>query len=351
MMQAYADPQLEPYMVLAQEIMRRVYAEESAGDINAWLLAQVQRLGGTGNEKARMTWEESFAYYEEIMAKRAAMAALPDSERKQLTWPWPSWSRLLDPLDPGLLALLSAGDGVGKTMYAENIAEHWARQGMNVVFVHFEVNRALMLDRRTARHTGIPRSELRLGKLNRQAETDRQRANDQLRQWAGGIMYVHTPGWSMDRVLGELGAIVQEGTCDVFVVDYLEKASASARQLKQFGSNVFAREANDVEQIKQFTEGTEIPALLLAQMNKEGKDASFSDLRRTDIRGAGEKTEKANIVILLHKDRPESEIVKVRIDKNTMGPCGSLEQYMDAPRFRIADIDDGTPKPAGRRLA
>lgn len=348
MAQTYADPQLEPYMILAQEIMRRVYAEESASEINGWLMTQVQRLSGAGNENARLTWEESFALYEEIMAKRAALAAIPESERKLLTWPWPSWSGLLDPLDPGMLAVLSAGDGVGKTLYAENIAEHWARQGMNVVFVHFELNRALMLDRRTVRHTGIPRRELRVGKLSGQMEAERQRANDRLRAWPGGITYIHTPGWTIERALGEVGTIIGEGACDVFVIDYLEKASASARQLKQFGSNLFAREADDVEQVKRLAEATEVPALLLAQLNKEGKDRAFADLSRTKIRGAGEKTEKANIVILLHKDRPESEIVKVRVDKNTMGPCGSFEQFMDAPRFLVTDIgvQDSPPPPA-----
>jgi replicative DNA helicase len=347
--QTYADPQLEPYMILAQEIMRRVYSEESASEINAWLMTQVQRLSGVGNESARLTWEESFAYYEGIMAKRAEMAAMPESERKILTWPWATWQNFIDPLDPGMLAVLSAGDGIGKTLYAENIAEHWAKQGMNVVFIHFEVNRALMLDRRTSRHTGIPRRELRLGKLNGQMEAERQRANDRLRDWPGGITYVHTPGWSMDRVLGEVGSLISEGVCDVFVIDYLEKAWASPRQLKQFGSNLYEREANDVEQVKILTEGTGVPALLLAQLNKEGKDQSFADLSRSKIRGSGQKTEKANIVILLHKDKPESELVSVRIDKNTMGACGSFEQHMDAPRFLVVDIEnDAPPPPRGR---
>lgn len=337
-MTQYADPQLEPYMILAQETIRRVYAEESASEINSWLMTQVQKLSGVGNESARMTWEESFAFYEEVMAKRAEMAAKPESERRELTWPWESWQRLIDPLDPGLLCVISAADGIGKTMVAENLAEHWAKQGMNVVFLHFELNRALMLDRRTARHTGIPRKELRLGTLSGQVEAERQRANDRLKQWRGGITYVHTPGWSIERALGEVGALISEGACDVFIADYLEKAASSPRQLKQFGTNIYAREADDVELIKRFTESTEVPAVLLAQMNKKGKEQSFADLQRTDIRGAGEKTEKANIVILLHKDKPESQILKVRVDKNTMGSPGSFEQYMDAPRFLVTDI-------------
>jgi replicative DNA helicase len=126
----------------------------------------------------------------------------------------------------------------------------------------------------------------------------------------------------------------------VFVVDYLEKAAASPRQLKLFATNIYAREADDVEQIKSFSEQHEVPVTLLAQLNKLGKGQSFDNLDRTAIRGAGEKTEKANVVILLHRDSLESQDVSVRIDKNTIGPTGTFKQYMDTPRFSVADVTE-----------
>lgn len=333
-------PELEPYLVLGQELFRRVYAEDSADDIHDWLSAQLRRLAGTADEAAWMSWVDSFDVYEEIMRKRAALAALPESERRIPTWPWATWRRLIDPLDPGMLAVLSAADGGGKTLYAECLAEHWARHGLNVVYVHFELNRALMLDRRTARHTGIPRRTLKEGVLTGQEEARRARANDELRAWPGSISYLHTPGWTMERTLAAVGTAISDGLCDVFVVDYLEKASASSRQIQKHGSNIYARETDDVELIKDMAEKTEIPALLLAQMNKAGKKESFAELDRTAIRGAGEKTERANVVILLHRDNPESEVVKVRVDKNSLGPPGSFEQFVDFPLFNVVDIED-----------
>jgi len=80
------------------------------------------------------------------------------------------------------------------------------------------------------------------------------------------------------------------------------------------------------------------PALLLAQLNKQGKQQTFDTLDRTAIRGAGEKTEKANIVILLHRENSESQIVRGRIDKNTMGRCGTFTQFMEGARFFVTDI-------------
>ncbi len=327
----------EAYMILAQEIFRRVYAEESPDAIHKWLLAQVQRLGGD-NGNARLTWAESFEFYDRLIERRIAEATRPASERRLITWPWQTWNTLIDPLDAGLLAVLSAADGVGKTLYAECIAEHWARSGFNVVFVHFELNRALMLDRRASRHTAIERRALKLGTLTPEQLRTLDDANKRLRGWPGSITYVHTPGWDMNRVMGEVGALVRDGLCDVVVIDYLEKAAASPSQLRAFGTNSFAREGDNVEIVKQNAEMLEIPALLLAQLNKAGKRQEFADLDRTAIRGAGEKTERANVVILLHKETSESNIVQVRIDKNTMGACGSFEQYMHGQRFMVRDI-------------
>jgi len=106
----FKSPKIEAYMVLAQELFRRIYAEDSPEEIHNWLLAQVQKLGGHETQ-ARLMWAESFELYEKIMQDRFEQAALPESERRVLTWPWHSWSQLLDSFDPGVLAVLSAADG------------------------------------------------------------------------------------------------------------------------------------------------------------------------------------------------------------------------------------------------
>ena len=357
MSMAFATPELEPYLVLAQELLRHVYADESPTEINTWILEQVHKLSRDTSASARLTWEESFDFYERVMAERARQAALPVVERRTVDWPWPSWNKLIDPLEPGMLAVLAASDGAGKTLYSENIAEYWARRGLHVAFLHFELNRTIMLDRRTVRHSGIPRRTLRVGQLTPQEEVERQRSNDTMRQWPGGICYVHTPGWTMERALAEVHALSGEGLCDVCVVDYLEKAAPSARQLRTYGANHWQREANDVEMLKSFAEQIEIPALLVAQLNKMGKGQSFADMDRTAIRGAGEKTEKANVVILLHRESLEDMAVKVRVDKNTLGPTGSFEQVMNTPRFLVGDVEpvsrrrEDTPRQSARQSA
>lgn len=334
--------ELAAYEALAKEVLRRVFAEDDPTQLHQWLMETVARMGGGADaESAILTWAESFDLYDRIIEQRALAATTPEAERRILDWKWQSWNNYIDPLEPGLLAVLSAGDGMGKTIYAEELAEHWAQKRNRVVFVHYELNRAIMLDRRTARHTSIPRRILKSGQLDA-AQSERLRnIRPRLLAWDGYITYMHTPGWSMDRVIAELRRLRAEGQCDVVVLDYLEKNAASRRQIQLYGQNVYQREADNVEQIKNYAESTETPVLMLTQMSKAGKSSSFDNLDRTAMRGAGEKSEKANIVVLLNREHTSdgySNTVDVRVDKNTVGRTGTFQQYMEAEYFRVADL-------------
>src|SRR3990172_1319173 len=157
-------PELAVYEALAKDILRRCMAEEDPGDIHRWLSETLNRIGG-GDETAIMTWPESFDLVDQLMEHYEQIANTPPAERKQLTWPWESWRRLIDPLEDGMLGVVTAPDGQGKTIYAESLAEHWAAHKNRVVFVHYELTRKLMMLRRTARHTSITVRELKSGKL------------------------------------------------------------------------------------------------------------------------------------------------------------------------------------------
>lgn len=331
----------EKWMEIAQELYRHVYAEEAPEVIFDWLMERVGKLRPTTAAGTIMTWPDSFEIYDAEIARRIALAQIPEAERKLFSWPWASWNKVIDPAEGGMLVLLAGPDGAGKTSYAECIAETWARRGQRVVLVHFELSKVIMLDRRAARHTEIARRRLKLANDLSPADLRQlAEARAKLSQWPGAITYLHTPGKTLELVLRELTTLKRAGNCDVVVLDYLEKAQPSAAQLKAFGSNIFAREAADVELIKSWSEQADIdvPVLVLSQFNKAGKHSSAEDLDRTMIRGAGEKTEKANVVILLLPDKKQEGVINVRIDKNTLGPTANFKQFLAAAQFNVADL-------------
>lgn len=339
--------ELVQYDVLAKELFQRVTAEVEPAEIHEWLVRQVARLGG-GDESAALAWAESFDWYDALLAKRDELALMPLSERRLVDWPWPSWNRLIDPLEPGMLASIAAPDGQGKTIVVECLAEHWASRRLKVVFVHYELNRALMMDRRTARHTSILVRTLKSGTMTPEQRATVAQVRPRLLSWEGEITYLHTPGWTMERTCAELGKLRSEGRCDVAVIDYLEKVAPSTRQVALYGQQVWMRQADDVERLKNFAESNEVPVVMVAQMKKSGKDETWQRMDRNDIGGSGAKSDKANLVVILKRDREEdgsySHTVHVQVDKNTMGATGAFDQYMQPEFFRLADIYQGTDK-------
>lgn len=347
------NPELAQVEALAKEILRRVMAEEEAADIRAWLAEQISRLGG-GDTTAAMFWPESFDLVDQLQERYEQIANIPESQRKVLSWPWPSWNKFVDPLDTGMLGVITAPDGAGKTIYAEVIAENWAMQKNKVVFVHYELSRPIMMLRRTARHTRLTIRELKSGKLTMPQKQRIQDTRERLLSWEGYITYLLTPGWTMERTIAELVKLHTEDKCDVVVLDYLEKVAASRRQLQMFGNNLYQREADNVEQLKIYSETTGVPVLVVAQMSKEGKRTGADVVDRTAMRGAGEKSEKANLVVLLSREHTAegySNIVNVRIDKNTMGSTGHVTQYMIPEYFTVGDVQSERPVPEIRDFA
>lgn len=339
------NPELVPYEALAKETMRRCLAEEEPSEINQWLAELVARLAGSTDDRAMMTWEESFEFSEMMLVEYERLANNPEEAAKMLTFPWSTWRDKVRFLDPGSLIAITAPDGQGKTIYGESLVEHWARTGSRVVFVHFELNRKLMMLRRLARHTSLTADFLKAGKFTAKETEIIREAQDNLKRWQGRISYLHTPGWSADKTVAELRRLNHEGLCDAVVWDYLEKTAASRRQLQMYGNNGNMREADNVEQIKNFAEAEEIPLAMITQMSKDGKQTAASEMDRNNIRGAGEKSDKSNVVIMIKRERIEdgySNEVNVHFDKNTMGATGSFKQIMQPEYFRVADIHKPT---------
>ena len=335
----FQDDRHARWMQITKELYRRVFAEDAPELIYDWLVSQINKLQPDPTGKLSTSWPESFSIYDQEIARRIEVSKLPESERNIFKWPWTSWNNIIDPAEGGMLVLLAGPDGAGKTTYAECIAEYWARHGQKIVFVHFELSKIIMFDRRAVRHTAIARRRLKLaGDLNAADMQKLEEAKKRLLDWPGEITYLHTPGKTIELVLRELEKCRDDKLCDAVIIDYIEKASASSAQLKGFGSNIFAREADDVELIKSWSENNNVPALVLSQFNKAGKHSGFDDLDRTMIRGAGEKTEKANVVIMLQPDKNKPGVVNVLVDKNTLGAKGKFQQFFDGENFSVGDI-------------
>jgi replicative DNA helicase len=297
--------------------------------------------------EAVLGWRESLEIWLGGQGEREQEAK---AERKgdaagRVRFPWKALQRRVRWLRPGMMAVIGAESGVGKTMFLECCAEAWAKEGRQVAFFHFELSHQVMLDRRAVRQSGLSMAELEDGECD---DPRLHAALDRLSKWPGGVTYAHCPGWTMTRVASTARQLAAKGQADVVLVDYLQKA----RLVSRGGLTPAQVRGQQVETLKVLAEELAIPVLLATQLNR----AAWGQARKTrhTIRDTGEADEKANVVILLDREilaedaKSEtgrvvaragelSPVVKVRTDKNTLGNTGDDTLIMNPARFRILD--------------
>jgi len=316
-----------------------------------------QVLSPKKKEGATLYGWDTIAKGREIAEQRAQEAQLGMARR--FDWPkeWPSWNEYIRPARAGMLYLLAAPDGVGKSTYLEWIAEHWAIKGNKVVLLHLEDDHEYKLDRRKARWAKVPLADIEDGTLTAAQQKAVDRAEDEISAWASNLHYTHLPGATCASALAEAQKLVDEGECQALVIDYADKFTSDRRQVQLYGDGEWSRQGDDIEQLKTFAERNRLPVFTATQGNKGMQDQGRV-ITRKDIEGSGRKSQRSQCVILvtreilttpvlddkgktLAKVGDYSPYAKLRVDKQNRGWTGTFYQLFRGEYYRIGDLPKG----------
>lgn len=353
----------------AATVKRMSWLRKTA-DFATWLVSELQRNPDpnelfTAAQERFQTLQptrenKDFVYGWDTLEiqQRAIAQRIQESQEgltKKFDWPWESWNRLIRDLRGGMVGVLAAPDGIGKTTYLEAVGEHWAYRGHQVVYVHLEDSLDYKLNRRTARQSLVEIDHIEDGKLTREEWGKVQSADKRMATWANNLHYYHAAGKGMIEIIRELESRVSEGVCQSVVFDYLDKVQPTRGQAKLFGDNAWERQANDMEALKTFAEKVDIPVFTATQGNKSMQNGGTQT--RQAIQGSGQKSQKAQLVVILTRDivgdgglfdandelladaGEYSPIVNVRIDKQNRGKTGGFKQFLVGKYFIVKDID------------
>lgn len=264
-------------------------------------------------------------------------------------WPWSSWNVFVRPMRAGLVGIVTAPDGMGKSSVLEGVAEHWAGKGANVVFVHMENDFDYTMNRRLARWSQVPMSAIEDGDLTSDMKRSIREAYQRMN--LDSLHYLDAAGWTMPELIAELSIRHSEGVCNAVVLDYMNKIRPSRDQARLFGSNTYSRQADDMEQLKSWAVRHKVPVFTAAQMNKDGQKQGRQT--RANMRGTGEYSEKAQLVIILTREILESDLVvggvklaekgeyspitNIRIDKQNRGKQVEWQMFYVGKHFSLHD--------------
>ena len=266
-------------------------------------------------------------------------------------WPWASWIERVRPLRSGMLGVVAAPDGMGKSTILEQVAEHWAQKRANVVFVHLENDFDYTMNRRLCRWSKVPMAAIEDGNLSDTQQNEIRATHE--RMALETLHYLDAAGWTMAELVSELAIRHSEGVCDAVVIDYLNKVRPSRDQARLFTGRPYERQADDAELLKSWAVKHKVPAFTAVQMNKEGQTSGRKT--RSSIRGSGEISEKSQLVITLTREiceinlpAPNGEILAyegeyspemtVRVDKQNRGRTAEWKMWYVGKIFSVRDI-------------
>lgn len=247
---------------------------------------------------------------------------------------YPDLDERLGGLRPGMLVILGARPGGGKTALSLNIATQVTAAGIPTLMFSMEMPTEEVADRLLSMGSGIPASKIGRGKLSPE-DIDRLTAPDgdggarKLPLWVDD-----TPALSGDVMLARTRRAVRKLGIRFLVVDYLQlmrPENPRENRTQQVGLMArrvwgIARECN-------------LPVLCLCQLNRQLEGRTDQRPKLSDLRESGEIEQHAHKVILLSPENPDPmrEVWTIVADvaKNRNGPVGEVRLAYRRPVLRF----------------
>lgn len=348
------------------------------GEVAYWLVAEMQRdpnpttLLDELQDKLKMIqagsssagnivygWDTGVYHMNKLQAR---IDSYGTEQQVMFDFPWQSWNELIPPLSPGMVGAIYGPTKAGKSCYFEQIAEHWAcKPNTHVFLVHLEDNLTYKLNRRSARWSKVDYKRILAGNLTEQEKALVAEAEDEIQSTFGPrLHYLHAPDYSSRDLCRTLRKEVDGGFCHAVVIDYLNKLRADSNQVKLFGSNVWDRQADDVETIKSFCESAGITCFTGGQEGQNGQDSTELDMK--NIYGSSQIAHKVQALLMfgrarvgakgLYNDKDEmiarpkslSPFIDGAVMAQNQGEGGEFKQYINGKRFKIIDLPQNAMK-------
>ncbi len=261
-----------------------------------------------------------------ISGDRAADLYLSELEKRKtqgvgLDYGIPKLDKFLQPAKGGDMVVVAARPSVGKTAFAETIADHWARpldaNNFPVLFVSIEMSLHQLMDRAVSRTAGIPAEHIVRGTMS--ADEEHLAAETIERRKSVNIWY-YDDGYATTETVRAQAArcAMLNGGIRAVVVDYIQI-------LKDSGDQEVQRVTKISRNIKALGREYDCPVLALSQLNRQSEYRDDPHPRLADIRESGAIEQDADVVLGLYRDRAmedsfDGSDLEVDILKNRQGP-------------------------------
>lgn len=249
-------------------------------------------------------------------------------EEKRLDTGFWRTDALLMGLHPGNLTIIAARPGVGKSAFAQNIAQNVAKGRKPVAIYSLEMSDLELSKRWLSRTSGVVMDNL----IQKQFQPEQvQKIMDGMDYLSKLPIYVcDEANVSPEQVRSDM---MDTDGIELIVVDYvgLMKADGKKKENRNLELGDISRE------LKKLAMEFKIPILMLCQLNREIDNKTKPELR--NLRDSGELEQNADKVIFLWNIEEESETVGVSVAKNREGKTGVVQMVFDHEHMHFYERD------------
>jgi len=268
---------------------------------------------------------------------RARLEALKDGNG-QISTGWPSIDKkLYGGFNRGELNIFCAGSGGGKSLFLANLGVNWAQQGLNVVYLTFELSEKLVSMRLDSMTTGIPTREI-FKNID-----DVELKVKMLGKKAGSMQIKYMPsGKNCNDIRAYLKEYqVKKGVKpDVLLIDYLDLMMPLS--VKVSPSDLFVKDKYVSEEIRNLAMETQCITVTASQLNRSAVEEIEFD--HSHISGGLSKIMTADNVIGIFTSRAMKERGRYQIQfmktRSSSGVGQKVDLEFNVDTLRISDLGE-----------
>lgn len=245
--------------------------------------------------------------------------------------------KLYGGVNRGEITIWCAGSGVGKSLFLQNIAINFARQGLNVVYISLELSEELCSMRMDSMLSEVPTKEI-FRKID-EVEIKVKQAG-----FKSGALHVKQmpQGSNCNDIKAYLKnyEIETQKRPDVLVVDYLDLLFPNNKKIDP--SNLFVKDKFVTEELRGLMVERQMIGQTAAQLNRGAVQEQEHD--HSHISGGISKIQTADNVISIFataamKDRGQYQVQFLKT-RSSSGVGSKVILGFDPNTLRISDNDD-----------
>jgi archaellum biogenesis ATPase FlaH len=267
----------------------------------------------------------------------------------QISTGWPSVDKkLYGGFNRGELNIWCAASGGGKSLFLANLGVNWALQGLNVLYLTFELSEALVAMRMDSMMTGIATRE-----VFKNLE-DVELKVKMLGKKSGSVQIKYMPS---GKTTNDLRAYLKEYQVkkgfkpDILLIDYLDLMMPMS--VKVSPSDLFVKDKYVSEELRNLAMETQAIVVTASQLNRAAVEEIEFD--HSHISGGLSKIQTADNVIGIFTSRAMKERGRYQIQfmktRSSSGVGQKVDLEFNVDTLRINDLgeEDGynsAPKPS-----